>query len=242
MIIGDADACSSPCSAIAINSDPKHLPTAVLVADDSEFTRSFVAAHAQHGLFRHHRRRCPTSSAARPALRHGRGAVRARHPARISRATWSAASAPRCWSRPTPPIPSPTGNADRGAATQLAQSVLEQRPDRAAREPARRRPAPSSVQRAPRATTPRLTQYNIVPGPDGRDPDDDDGDDDRAWRSRASASAARWRTCSRRRCVPLEVMTRQDRALHRDRLDPGHDHPAGRAAWSVRRADARQLR
>ncbi|TDN61088.1 hypothetical protein B0G77_4507, partial [Paraburkholderia sp. BL10I2N1] len=28
----------------AINTDPKHLPTAVIAADHSEFTRSFVAA------------------------------------------------------------------------------------------------------------------------------------------------------------------------------------------------------
>jgi ABC-2 type transport system permease protein len=35
----------------AINTDPKHLPTAVIVADQSEFTRSFVAAMRNSGYF-----------------------------------------------------------------------------------------------------------------------------------------------------------------------------------------------
>jgi len=35
----------------AINTDPKHLPTAVVLADQSEFTRSFVAAMRNSGYF-----------------------------------------------------------------------------------------------------------------------------------------------------------------------------------------------
>ena len=35
----------------AINTDPKHLPTAVIAADHSEFTRSFVAAMKTTGYF-----------------------------------------------------------------------------------------------------------------------------------------------------------------------------------------------
>lgn len=35
----------------AINTDPKHLPTAVIAADQSEFTRSFVAAMRNSGYF-----------------------------------------------------------------------------------------------------------------------------------------------------------------------------------------------
>ena len=35
----------------AINSDPKHLPTAVIVADQSEFTRSFIAAMRNSNYF-----------------------------------------------------------------------------------------------------------------------------------------------------------------------------------------------
>ena len=36
----------------AINTDPKNLPTAVLVQDDSAFARSFLAGHAGDRLFR----------------------------------------------------------------------------------------------------------------------------------------------------------------------------------------------
>jgi len=35
----------------AINTDPKHLPTAVITADQSEFTRSFIAAMRNSGYF-----------------------------------------------------------------------------------------------------------------------------------------------------------------------------------------------
>ena len=36
----------------AINSDPRHLPTAVIAADQSEFTRSYLAAMKNSGYFR----------------------------------------------------------------------------------------------------------------------------------------------------------------------------------------------
>ena len=36
----------------AINSDPKHLPTAALVADDGQFARSILAALQEQRLFR----------------------------------------------------------------------------------------------------------------------------------------------------------------------------------------------
>jgi hypothetical protein len=85
----------------AINTDPKHLPTAVVMADQGPFARARW-------------RRWPTAATstlvataadeAEPApCWRGRGAVRGDHPP-ISRATWCAASARRCWWRPTPPI------------------------------------------------------------------------------------------------------------------------------------------
>ena len=36
----------------AINSDPRHLPTAIVIADPSEFSRSFVAGLESSGYFR----------------------------------------------------------------------------------------------------------------------------------------------------------------------------------------------
>ena len=47
----------------AINSDPKHLPTAVLVADQSIFSRDFVTALENSGYFRITHRTDVTSSA-----------------------------------------------------------------------------------------------------------------------------------------------------------------------------------
>jgi ABC-2 type transport system permease protein len=42
---------SRSCSSAAINTDPKQLPTAVVLADRSEFTRSYLAAMKTSGYF-----------------------------------------------------------------------------------------------------------------------------------------------------------------------------------------------
>ncbi len=55
----------------AINSDPKHMPTATLVADDSEFTRSFMAAMEHSGYFRF-TEALTSEDAGRAALAQGR--------------------------------------------------------------------------------------------------------------------------------------------------------------------------
>ena len=47
----------------AINTDPRHLPTAVLVQENSVFARSVVAGHRQQLLFRHR----PPGALARPS-------------------------------------------------------------------------------------------------------------------------------------------------------------------------------
>ncbi|NLB60478.1 MAG: ABC transporter permease [Lentisphaerae bacterium] len=54
----------------AISSDPKHMPTAVLAADHSEFTRSFISAMEQSDYFRIVRD-LPDEAAAHAALRRG---------------------------------------------------------------------------------------------------------------------------------------------------------------------------
>ncbi|VVD96939.1 mannose-1-phosphate guanyltransferase [Pandoraea communis] len=55
----------------AINTDPKHMPTAVIIADDSEFTRSFVAA-MEHSAYFHVTERLTSEQAGRAALAQGR--------------------------------------------------------------------------------------------------------------------------------------------------------------------------
>ncbi|MBS0365520.1 MAG: ABC transporter permease [Proteobacteria bacterium] len=54
----------------AINTDPKHLPTALITADRSEFTRSFVAALGASGYF-DIRQTLPDEAAGRRALARG---------------------------------------------------------------------------------------------------------------------------------------------------------------------------
>ena len=79
----------------AINTDPKHLPTAVIVARHSEFTRSFIAAMQNSGYF-DFVATLPTRTRPRAPARRGQRAVRSRHPAPISLASCCAASARRC--------------------------------------------------------------------------------------------------------------------------------------------------
>ena len=79
----------------AINADPKHLPTAVVIAEQSEFTRSYLAAMKTSGYFEL-RRRAPDEAAARAALAQGRRAVRRQLPGRLHAAGCCAASARRC--------------------------------------------------------------------------------------------------------------------------------------------------
>ena len=107
----------------AINTDPKHLPTAVLIQDDSAFARSFLAAHARdatisivaHGRAERGRARPP------PAL--GRGAVRRADPGEFRprphprRAAGAARRRRRHRSRSRPAAPSPRSQG-------LSQSVF----------------------------------------------------------------------------------------------------------------------
>lgn len=85
----------------AINTDPKHLPTGVIAADRSEFTRSFLASLRNTDYFRLDET-LPDEAAGRQALAEG-GCSSSSAFRPTSPAGWCAASAPRCWSRPTRP-------------------------------------------------------------------------------------------------------------------------------------------
>ena len=87
----------------AINTTPRDLPTAVLLQETSDVGRSILAALKNTRYFK------ITHSGARrgrvrPAARVRHGAVRGRDSRRTSSARCGAASARRCWSRPTRPI------------------------------------------------------------------------------------------------------------------------------------------
>ena len=71
----------------AINTDPKHLPTAVLVADHSDFTRSLARGHAEHRLLRRRAGRASAGRGSTACSRPGDVAVRRHDPGRASRAT-----------------------------------------------------------------------------------------------------------------------------------------------------------
>jgi ABC-2 type transport system permease protein len=78
----------------AINTEPKHLPTAVVVGEHSEFTRSYLAAMRTSGYFEFVAE-LPSEGAARAALERGEVKFVVNFPP-TSPAGCCAASGPRC--------------------------------------------------------------------------------------------------------------------------------------------------
>ena len=78
----------------AINTDPHHLPTAVISADDRRVARTIVSALASTGYFDFTHRPASRGRGRRAAAAR-RGAVRRHHPRATSPAAWCAASAPQ---------------------------------------------------------------------------------------------------------------------------------------------------
>ena len=86
----------------AINTDPKHLPAALLVADQSVFARSLVRALENSGYFEFVRQATSEAEADELLVR-GEVQFVISIPEDFS-ASCCAASGPRCWWRRTPPI------------------------------------------------------------------------------------------------------------------------------------------
>ena len=146
----------------AINSDPKHLPTAVYSADNSVFSRTIVWAHAQQQLLRHH---------ARAAERGGNPATARARPQCNSpwkflwtfRANYCAANSRICCSKPMRPIPTAVGYAI--ARDEFADADgFESRPDRTAGKTAR--PVPRRSTSLSTSTTTPKTSRSITSCPD----------------------------------------------------------------------------
>ena len=87
----------------AINTNPRNLPTAVLLQEHSDLGRSILAALAEHQIFQGHRAAAQRGRA-RSTAGFRQGAVRASKSRPISSARCAAATSRRCWSPPTPPI------------------------------------------------------------------------------------------------------------------------------------------
>ena len=147
----------------AINTDPRHLPTAVLVQENSVFARSIVVgARTTRSYFDivapgAHARPSSTRWCA-PA----RSSSRSPSPA-TSPAAWPAATRPRSWSRPTPPIRPPPA-ARVAALAAPARRGAAPRPHRRAGARAARPRAPFEVVVHRRYNPEDITAYNIVPG------------------------------------------------------------------------------
>ena len=204
------------------------MPTALIVADHSEFTRSFVQAMKTSEYFRIIGE-LPDEEAGRAALAQGASQFVVTHSARISRRSCCAASGPSILLEADASDPTATGAA-LAASSQLVAVVVAQGPDRTLRRTdrdaaaVRRRGAPPLQPRIDHAIQHRA-------GSHGRDPHHDARDDDRP-RDHARARARHDGEPARDAVDAARGDDGQDRSLHRDRPHPGDDHPARGAATS----------
>ena len=212
----------------AINTDPKHMPTALIVADNSEFTRTFVQAMKTSGILQHRRRAARRGSRTRGA-RAGQRAVRADDSRRLHAQAPARRAARRWCSKPTRPIP-------RQPAPRWPHRRSWCPPSRARTSTgplAALAGSPAAVRgRRPPPLQPRVdhaVQHRARP--DGRDPDDDAGDDD-GPRDHPRARARHDGEPARDADHAARGDDRQDRALHRDRPHPGERSSCSRRASS----------
>ena len=144
----------------AINSDPKELPTAVLSADHSEFSRSFVHALENSGYFKVTAQ--PRSEAeAERLIAEGDAQFVVSIPENFARKL-QRGERPAILVEADATDPTAVGNAV-GALSQLAQGALDH-DLRGSLQTLRGRPAPFEVRLHRRYNPEGITQYNIVPG------------------------------------------------------------------------------
>jgi ABC-2 type transport system permease protein len=143
----------------AINSDPKHLPAVIVSAEESQFTRSLVAAMGNSGYF--DLKPAPASVAeATRLLQIGRVQFVLQVPAGFSRAIVRG-ERPALQLEADASDPAATSNA-LAAMTQLAQTALAHDLTGVLTRPAPASPFELRLQR--RYNPEGVTQYNIVPG------------------------------------------------------------------------------
>lgn len=144
----------------AINSDPKHLPTAVLSADNSVFARSFVRALENSEYF-HMVKRVTTEKEAEELLAEGDVQFVVNIPENFARDLMRG-DTPAILLQADATDPSATGNAI-AAINALAVTALN-RDLQGALAPLQGKPAPFEVRIHRNYNPEGLTQYNIVPG------------------------------------------------------------------------------
>ncbi len=144
----------------AINSDPKHLPTAVLSADHSEFSRSFIRAMENSDYFVVVKQVASEAEADR-LLAEGDVQFVVNIPENFSRKL-QRGEHPVVLVEADATDPSATGNAIVAIST-LAQTAIN-RDLQGALQPLISKPAPFEVRIHRRYNPEGITQYNIVPG------------------------------------------------------------------------------
>ena len=143
----------------AINTTPRHLPTAVLAYEDNDLGRSILAALSNTSYFKLIARRPLRSRDGSPdAL--GRRSCSASRSRQASSARCGAATGRRCWSPPTPAIRSPP--APRSARSKASCSTALAR-DRGLPETIQSVPA-FEIRQHRRYNPAAVTSLNIVPG------------------------------------------------------------------------------
>ncbi len=144
----------------AINSDPKHLPTAILVADNSPFSRSFVRALENSDYF-HVARTLSSEEEAEEMLAEGDVQFVVEIPQNFARKLMRG-ERPEILLAADATDPSATGNAI-AAINQLGQTALN-RDLQGVLQPLQGKPGPFEVTIHRRYNPEGVTQYNIVPG------------------------------------------------------------------------------
>jgi ABC-2 type transport system permease protein len=144
----------------AINTDPKHLDTAIISGDDSDITRSFISAMKNSGYFKIVSQ-LPNESAGREALDQGKVVFVVNIPAGFTRQLLR-------HERPALLIEAdgsdPTASANALAAVNGITQLVVQRELTGVLAPLAGSPAPVDV-RVHRLFNPDgITQYNVVPG------------------------------------------------------------------------------
>ena len=157
----------------AINSDPRHLPTAVVMADPGPVRPRLCRGDGQQRLLQDRRQRGRARS--RPPAGPGRGAVRRHLPARFSPRP-GARQAAHAAGRGRRHRPDGRRRRDLGAEP-ARRARLRPRPA----GPAARAHAAGGPARAPPLQPRGPDRLQHRAGADGRDPDHDHGADDRAW-------------------------------------------------------------
>ena len=143
----------------AINTTPRHLPTAVLLQEQSDLGRSILAALQNTALFQGHARRRTTKPRSTSCWRSGKVLFGDRNPGEFRARACGAATGRRMLVAADATDPVAAGSA-LGALDRIVQTALAH--DRGVPESARRRRSRSARTRA--TIRPARRQLNIVPG------------------------------------------------------------------------------